>query len=474
MVFSSTLFLFLFLPLTLAGYCLFPGRSKNVWLFLVSLVFFSWSQPQYLWIILVSILINYAGALLISRLPAGKGQKAALTVSVILNLAILFYYKYFDFTIASVNQIFGSKIPLKEIVLPIGISFFTFQGMSYVIDVYRKDVPVQKSLMKLGLYIVLFPQLIAGPIVRYKDIAAEIDRRHTSLEDFCDGLERFIIGLGKKAIIANTMAAAADAIWANGAGQNAVSIAWLGSIAYSLQIFFDFSGYSDMAIGLGRIFGFHFNENFDLPYISKSITEFWRRWHISLSSWFRDYVYIPLGGNRRGNVYLHLWTVFLLTGIWHGASWHYLVWGIWHGLFIFVERLLNRDRHFLPDEHTPGARKLLFRIYTLLTVNFGWVLFRADNTKDAVKYLANMFGLLRPKAPGYTIFWYLDRWTAVVLLCGIFFSTGLPAAAAGKLKELIPGPVFLVLKYLVLLCLLLLCMMRIVSGTYNPFIYFQF
>ena len=316
MVFSSTLFVFFFLPITLLGYYLIKESYRNYWLLFVSLVFFGWSQPNYLWIIVLNIVINYVCAMLISQMP--QIRKYIVVTAVLVNIAILFYFKYFNFTIETINNLANCNISIKDIVLPIGISFFTFQGMSYVIDVYRGDVPVQKNIFKVGLYIVLFPQLIAGPIVRYRDIAYEIDHRKNTLEDFCSGIERFIIGLGKKAIIANTMAATADAIWNADITKNTWIIAWLGSIAYTLQIYFDFSGYSDMAIGLGRMFGFHFNENFNLPYISKNITEFWRRWHISLSSWFRDYVYIPLGGNRK-HVYLNLAIVFLLTGIWHGA-----------------------------------------------------------------------------------------------------------------------------------------------------------
>lgn len=297
MVFSSTIFLFYFLPVTLAVYFILRKDSiRNYWLLLVSLIFFAWSQPKYLWIIIFNIFINYFGAIAINRY--GTHKKLFLFFTIFLNLIMLFYYKYFDFTIDSINKLFHQNFDLRNIVLPIGISFFTFQGMSYTIDVYRNDVRIQRNILKLGLYIMLFPQLIAGPIVRYTDIVNEIDHRKIGLDDFSSGIERFIIGLGKKAIIANTMAAMVDQVWnqSGGAENSFISVAWLVTIAYTLQIYFDFSGYSDMAIGLGRMFGFHFQENFKLPYTSKSITEFWRRWHISLSSWFRDYVYIPLGG----------------------------------------------------------------------------------------------------------------------------------------------------------------------------------
>ncbi len=472
MVFSSTLFIFAFLPVTLAGYFLLKEGLRNYWLLFVSLVFFGWSQPNYLWIIILNILVNYTGAMLIERFP--KWRKVLLAAAVALNLALLFYFKYFDFAIDSVNKLFGRDFALRNIILPIGISFFTFQGMSYVVDVYRKDVPVQKNIFKVGLYIVLFPQLIAGPIVRYKDIAREVDHRRISADDFACGVERFIVGLGKKAIIANTMAVTADAVWANGADRNTMAVAWVGSIAYMLQIYFDFSGYSDMAIGLGRMFGFHFLENFNLPYVSRSITEFWRRWHISLSSWFRDYVYIPLGGNRRGNVYLHLWTVFLLTGIWHGASWHFLIWGVWHGFFIFAERLLTRRRSRDDAPDPSGWKILLSKIYTLFIVNLGWVLFRAPNTKDAVKYACTMFGVIVPEHPAYTAFWYLDRWTLTVMVLGIIFASSIPSKIAGAVRGKLPENAVTAVKYVLLILLFCLSALRIVSGTYNPFIYFQF
>ena len=474
MVFSSTMFVFLFLPITLLVYYLLKETYRNYWLLLVSLVFFGWSQLNYLWIILLNIAINYCCAMLISRLE--KLKKPLLFIAVAANLGILFYFKYFDFTIESINQLFGTELALRNIILPIGISFFTFQGMSYVIDVYRKDVPAQSNIFKVGLYIVLFPQLIAGPIVRYKDVALEIDRRETSLNNFSSGVERFIIGLAKKSIIANTTAMAADAIWANGATGNSWSVAWVGSIAYMLQIYFDFSGYSDMAIGLGRMFGFHFNENFNLPYISKNITEFWRRWHISLSSWFRDYVYIPLGGNRK-HVYLNLSIVFLLTGIWHGASWHFILWGIWNGAFILIERVSrnrSKKKGIDPDAGKPMLLTCLSKVFTLFIVNLGWVLFRAPDTKQAIQYAATMFGIIQPERVGFTIFWYLDRWTLTIMLLGILFASSIPTMIGAMIASHVPERVVTIVKYTLLLALLYMSMLRIVSGTYNPFIYFQF
>lgn len=475
MVFSSTIFLFYFLPITLFVYFILRRDSlRNYWLLIVSIIFFAWSQPNYLWIIIFNIFINYTGAMLIDKYCTYK--KLFLFLTVFLNLIMLFYYKYFDFTIDSINKIFNTNWELKNIILPIGISFFTFQGMSYTIDVYRKDVQVQKNILKLGLYIMLFPQLIAGPIVRYTDIVNEINYRKISIGSFCSGIERFIIGLGKKAIIANTMASMVDSVWnqSGGAENSFISVAWLVTIAYTLQIYFDFSGYSDMAIGLGRMFGFNFQENFKLPYTSKSITEFWRKWHISLSSWFRDYVYIPLGGNRK-HVYLNLSIVFLLTGIWHGAAWHFIIWGLWNGLFILLERYMKLNAPIAFGKHINGKIKTFFeKFYTLFIINIGLVLFRAPHTRDAVELYLVMFGIKPANMPGYSIWWFLDRWTLAVFIIGIIVAGELPTKLGNTLKVKLNSFVCDCLKYISLLIILILSMIRIVSGTYNPFIYFQF
>ena len=471
MVFSSVLFIFIFLPITLLGYYLMKNNYRNYWLLFVSLIFFAWSQPQYLYVILLNISINYIGALLLDKFK--KLKTPILTITVLANLAILIYFKYFDFLIQSINKIFDSNFSILNVVLPIGISFFTFQGLSYVVDVYRKDVPVQKNIFKVALYIVLFPQLIAGPIVRYKDVALEIDNRKSTLADFSSGIERFIIGLGKKSIISNTMALAADAIWSNGATGNTWIIAWIGSIAYTLQIYFDFSGYSDMAIGLGRMFGFHFNENFNLPYISKNITEFWRRWHISLSSWFRDYVYIPLGGNRK-HVYINLGIVFLLTGIWHGASWHYIAWGVYNGFFILAERALIKKKSPAETPKKFSFKSILCKIYTLFIVNIGWVLFRAPHTRDAVQYVGTMFGINTPESMKVTPLYYLDNWTLFIMIVGIIFASSIPTKIGNFLKKHLHENIIDVGKYILLIIVFILALLRIVSGTYNPFIYFQF
>ncbi len=494
MVFSSTVFLFCFLPVTIIGYFIVKNPTyRNTWLLLMSLVFFGWSQPGYLWIIIASIIVNYTSAYVISysksrpkkHIPTGF----ILFIAVTVNLLLLFYYKYLDFLIQSVNDLAHTDFALKNIVLPIGISFFTFQGMSYVIDVYRGDVAVQKNPLKVALYIVLFPQLIAGPIVRYIDIENEINSRQNTLDDFTSGITRFVIGLGKKAIIANTMAEVVDSVWNAGVTNNTVAIAWIGSIAYSLQIFYDFSGYSDMAIGIGRIFGFHFIENFNRPYISKSITEFWRRWHISLSTWFRDYVYIPLGGNRK-HLYRNLGIVFLLTGLWHGASWHFVIWGIWNGLFMLIERRFRKKpgstastvqnptttgtKVAAATDSTGTLKKLLGHIYALFIINLGWVVFRADTFTLALKYIGTMFGIGVSATPGFTVMWYINNWVLFVLLLAIIDITGgfikLKAIAETRLTPVI----YNILKIVTVYGILLLSIMRVMSGTYNPFIYFQF
>jgi len=470
MVFSSALFLFLFLPITLAGYFLIKEDFRNYWLILVSFIFFSWSQPKYAWIILLNIIINYLGALLIDKVHKYRGIFMCCIIAV--NLLILMYFKYYNFIISSINQFAKSGFKVRYIILPIGISFFTFQGMSYVIDVYRRDVPVQKNIFNVALYIIFFPQLIAGPIVRYRDIEKELTNRTISLLDFNAGIEKFIIGLAQKAIIANTLAVTADSIWSQGAGNSPWNIAWLGSIAYSLQIYFDFYGYSNMAIGLGRMFGFHFMENFNLPYTAESISDFWRKWHISLSSWFRDYVYIPLGGNRK-HVYLNLAIVFLLTGIWHGAAWQFIAWGCVHGFFVLAERFIRLHTKRC-DGTSNRIKKLFSKIYTLSIVNLAWVLFRADSIRDAFKYIVSMFGGCINPTPGFSIWWYLDCWTIFILVVAVILSTSIPQKAYIAIQGKLSSSTIMTGKHILLILMLLFSMQRIVSGSYNPFIYFQF
>lgn len=466
MVFSSSVFLFVFLPIVVGVYYLINDKLKNIWLLLASLVFYAWNKPSFLWILVGSILLNYVAALCIEKLNSLR--RLFLVLSVVLNLALLFYFKYFNFTIKIINRVFQKGIE-TNVLLPIGISFFTFQGLSYVVDVYRKDTRAQRNLAKLAMYVAMFPQLVAGPIVRYKDINAQIDTRRVSLEDFSNGLQRFVLGLFRKVVIADSLAVIADAIFALRMTNRGAMVAWLGIIAYSLQIFFDFSGYSDMAIGMGRMFGFRFLENFNYPYISKSITEFWRRWHISLSSFFKDYVYIPLGGNRK-HVYLNVAIVFLLTGIWHGAAFTFIVWGIWHGIFNLTEKWLKGKVQVKPS----AWFSCLQHIYTLLVVMLGWVVFRADNLTVGIKYIRSLFGLVNSCKPVYELSYFLDRWNCLILLLAILWATPLFAKLGELVKKWIPELVWRFIAYAGICGMLFVCILRVASNTYSAFIYFQF
>lgn len=479
MVFSNAVFLFVFLPIVLTGYYLLRGRVRNYWLLAVSLVFYGWNKPDFLWILIASILLNYVSALLVDKAQKKSTKLTFLWFGVAGNLLLLFYFKYFNFAVSIFEKLLNRSFNLVEVILPIGISFFTFQGLSYVVDVYRGEVPVQKNPFKLGMYVALFPQLVAGPIVRYKDVNKEIDDRTVTLSDFADGSRRFIIGLFKKIIIADTLAVTADAIVAASySASNMPIIAWIGIISYSLQLYFDFSGYSDMAIGLGRLFGFHFLENFNYPYISKSITEFWRRWHISLSSFFRDYVYIPLGGNRK-HVYLNVSIVFLLTGIWHGASFSFVLWGIWHGLFNLAERWIRQRNAGKPKkEHSLVGSALvsgLQHAYTLLVVMVGWIFFRVPGLKNGLNYLLSLFGLHNDPSVCYLLpSYYLDRWTLCALVLGLLMATPLPKRLVEAAGKKLPVPVAHVIRDLALLVALVLCVLQVASNTYSAFIYFQF
>jgi len=475
MVFSNALFLFVFLPITLLGYfVLKKNLLQNYWLFLVSLIFYLWAKPKYVIILILSMIINYCGAQLVDRADNNKKAKIWIIVTVIVNLVLLYYFKYFNFSVDILNDVFKQNIVISEVALPVGISFFTFQGISYVIDVYRKDVPAQRNPFKFGMYISMFPQLVAGPIVRYKDIAREIDCRFVSVDDFAYGIQRFIVGLSKKVIIADTLAVTADSIWGMSPSNNSVSVAWLGVICYSLQIFFDFAGYSDMAIGMGRMLGFHFIENFNYPYISRSITEFWRRWHISLSSFFRDYVYIPLGGNRR-HVYFNVAIVFLLTGVWHGANYTFVLWGIWHGLFNILEKYLNeKNKGSVERKIVAGFSSFFSHIYTIFVVMIGWVLFRADDLTHAWQYILSLFGLQEAGMPAYELMWYLDRWTVMILTVALVLSTPVLGKVFRVIKDKCQDGIWLVVKYTGLSGLLFMCILRVASNTYSAFIYFQF
>lgn len=496
MVFSTIIFLCVFLPLTITGYYLLPGWGKNVWLLVCSIFFYGWGEPDFVWIMLGSIICNYLFGLLLARFSDKPWKKGILFAAVILNLGILFVFKYFTFVAETFKQITGGSFDVVQIALPIGISFYTFQGLSYVVDVYRSEGKldeegrpirvVQRNLMYLALYIAMFPQLIAGPIVRYHDIQPYLAKRVHSVEKFAKGVERFIIGLAKKVILANVVGEMANAILESDVNMLGMTTAWLGAVAYTLQIYFDFSGYSDMAIGLGRIFGFEFMENFNYPYISCSIKEFWRRWHISLSGWFRDYLYIPLGGSKKGNVYWHLFLVFLATGIWHGAAWGFVAWGLYHGFFrlaeyYFEQRQRKKMLALAAGQQTQKqtGQKLPFAslkrfagwLYTMVVVVVGWVIFAKVNLGDGLRYLAVMFGVKRNSFTAYDISFYLTRQNCFFLFVAIL--------ACVPWKQLIKNTgenslVVCGIRRVLLLGLLVLSFVFIINSSYNPFIYFRF
>lgn len=470
MLFSSMIFLWLFLPFTVIVNSLLNPRYSNVFLLIMSLLFYAWGEPVYVLLMLVSIIINWSAGLLIGKVKRGKG--ALLGLDVILNLAILGVFKYYDFAAGSINSLFGREIlEIRNIALPIGISFFTFQALSYVIDLYRGRCLVQKNILNLALYISFFPQLIAGPIVRYSDIAQQIRSRRMTTEGFTVGFRRFIYGLGKKVIISNCMAQIADKVFALGGAELTTLSVWIGAFAYMMQIYYDFSGYSDMAIGLGKIFGFDFLENFNYPYLSRSIREFWKRWHISLGTWFREYVYIPLGGNRKGKLItvVNLLIVFLLTGLWHGANWTFVVWGLYHGLFQMIERL--------------GFGKLLKKagilanLYSLIVVLFGWVLFRADSISYALEYAHHM---VAPWKYGFenALFvrpLFLLSVRDILIFAVAVLGAGPVQAITKKLLPRIHEKWKMSLAEIPFLtAILVYCIMLLASGTYNPFIYFRF
>ena len=475
MVFSSVLFLFLFLPLVLLANALAPKFIRNTLLFSASLIFYFWGETDLIWVILISILINYLGGLGVHFF--NRGKKATLLIVVALNFTLLLYYKYFFFVASNLTGFFNiddtTMKSIKEIRLPIGISFFTFQGVSYVVDVYRKQAKAQINPINIGLYISLFPQLIAGPIVRYNSIMDQIQNRVTSLQQVYEGAIRFIKGFCKKVLLANTMAEVADGIFASSFLDLSTPQAWLGIICYSFQIFFDFSGYSDMAIGLGKMMGFDFEENFNFPYVAKSIKDFWRRWHISLSTWFRDYLYIPLGGSRLGNTrtYVNLLIVFLATGIWHGASWSFIFWGLFHGAFLVIEKLGF-------DKILNKQVKPLQHLYVLLIVVVGWVFFRVEVFSEALVYLKVMFGF--GNSSPFVWFDHMNNFNSLTFFAAIVLSLNVKQYLNKiELKYRFCGTViYQTLKSSLALLLLLLvfffCISEIANSTYNPFIYFRF
>ncbi len=463
MLFSTGIFIFLFLPLVILGYYVLPGRRlKNLFLLLASLAFYAYGEPSFVFVMILSIVVNYFVGLLINLFNKKnkKLSKAFLILGLLFNLSLIFIYKYLMFFLKSINDIFKAHINVPSILLPIGISFFTFQILSYIIDVYREKVDVQKNIFNLGLYISLFPQLIAGPIVRYTTIQDQIMNRKEDIVLFGEGVKRFIYGLAKKVIISNTMAIIVDHAFNSNVSSLSLGLTWLAAIAYALQIYYDFSGYSDMAIGLGKMFGFNFLENFNYPYISKSVSDFWRRWHISLGSWFRDYVYFPMGGSRvsKKRLVFNLFVVWALTGIWHGANYTFIIWGLMYFAILTIEKLTGFEKK------TEGKFNILKTIYTLLFVLIGWVIFRADSIGYAMQYIARMFTFTN--LVNREFFYYLIE-NGVIFVLAIVLSTPIYKKAIEKLNSCI-------LEDVILIILLIISVSYIVKGVYNPFIYFNF
>ncbi len=468
MLFSSIPFLYYFLPCVLILYAIAPKKLKNFVLMLTSLVFYGWGEPKYVLLMVATIGIGYVSGLIIEKFvdTRPKLAKTALIITVLIDLGFLGYFKYANFFVENFVLLTGLDIKLLNIALPIGISFYTFQILSYSVDVYRKQVPAQKNPINLAAYITMFPQLIAGPIVRYSDIAEQLRSRTHSFEKTAYGIRRFIVGLSKKILLANILGEVCDAFKAS--DDKSVLFFWLYAVCYMLHVYFDFSGYSDMAIGLGSMFGFRFMENFNYPYISASVTEFWRRWHMSLGTWFRDYVYIPLGGNRcsKARHCFNIFVVWMLTGFWHGADWPFIVWGIYFAVLLMIEKFFLL-RHL-------KKRKVLNHIYVLLLVLFSFVIFNAADMKEAVQYLGGLFGIGGYSLVSDSFFWYLREY-AVVLVVGIVGATPFIRNACVKLQENEKTVrVMNVLEPIVLVVLLALVTAYLVDGSYNPFLYFRF
>jgi alginate O-acetyltransferase complex protein AlgI len=489
MIFSSSIFLFLFLPIVLTGYFLFRKNTGNFFLLAASLFFYTWGEMQFVLVIMGSMTLNYLFAIIIntfqkSALAKSGEARIVLWLAVIFNLGLLGFFKYTLFVTTNFNsamQALGLSYALtfSAIHLPIGISFFTFRALSYVIDVYNRKVACSKNWVNIYLYLSFFPLSIAGPIVRYSEMAARLVKRVVTLEMFSSGMRRFIIGLGKKCLIANTLSPVADRVFAISPHEISCEVAWLGILCYTLQIYFDFSGYSDMAIGLGRMFGFEFLENFNYPYISQSIREFWRRWHISLSTWFRDYLYIPLGGNRVQpyRVYGNLIIVFFFCGLWHGAEWTFVIWGLWHGFFIVLERLgFQRllEASWKPVRH----------LYVLLIVIFGWVFFRSGTLSEALDFFQALFGFSTGNRVEFPVQLFLNREVILTLCAGAIFSGPVPVlggriknkalAGSGVLTIRIADRVIAIGYVIILMVIFITSVMSLAGGTYNPFIYFRF
>ncbi|WP_278682227.1 MBOAT family O-acyltransferase [Paraclostridium bifermentans] len=468
MVFSSIVFLFTFLPITLILYYISPRKMKNIVLLLISLIFYAWGEPVYVFLMMFTTVFDYLIGLLINKYRRNKiKSKRIFIFAVLVNLGILGFFKYYGFVIENINSVFSLNIGYNQLPLPIGISFYTFQTLSYVIDVYLDKVKVQKSLISFGLYVTMFPQLVAGPIVRYTDIDYQLKHRTHSMNKFGEGVDRFIQGLSKKVLLANNIGMIFTSIQQYDASEISVLTAWLAIAAYTLQLYFDFSGYSDMAIGLGKMLGFDFIENFNYPYISKSVTEFWRRWHISLGSWFREYVYIPLGGNRCSTIFQlrNLCIVWFLTGLWHGADWNFILWGLYYGLILIIEKFLLKDIL----ERMPS---FIQHIYTMVLVMIGWTFFGIESIQKSLEYIKVMFFLNGNKIIDSTFIYYLHT-NLILLIILILCSTPIVNKVFKKIIQngRMEGVTLVVTVQFVLL---FLSIAYLVNETYNPFLYFRF
>ena len=468
MVFSSLTFMFIYLPIVLGVYFILPRKFKNLWMFLSGLFFYGWGEPVYLWIMILSTLIDYcAGYFIFKYDNKPKLRVIFLFASIGMNVGLLSIFKYSGFFVSTINSVSGLSLTVPEIALPIGISFYTFQSMSYTIDIYLRNIPVQKNPITFATYVTLFPQIVAGPIVRYSDVQNEIDNRTITIDLVGEGVFIFVKGLAKKVLLANNIGSLWSTIKAQEISELPAATAWLGILAFTFQIYFDFSGYSDMAVGLGKMLGFNFPQNFNFPYISKSISEFWRRWHITLGTWFREYVYIPLGGNRKGmpRTLLNLFIVWMLTGFWHGASWNFVLWGIYFGIIIILERLfLGKWLKKIPS--------ILQILYSFILVVFGWVLFEFIELHDVFSYFGAMFGAnATPFADANTVY-YLVSYIIIFILCA-FFSHDISKKIADAFIAKFPvvskiiSPILAILAFLV-------CTAYLVDATYNPFLYFRF
>ena len=465
MLFSSIIFLFVFLPVVIAGYYLLPFKAKNLWLLLASLFFYFYGEPKYLILMISVITLSYVFGLITEK-AKGVARKAVLALSVIATLSALLFFKYTDFFISSVNGIFGSDFKLLGIALPIGISFYTFQAISYNIDVYRSDVPAQKNPLKLALYISLFPQLVAGPIVRYSDIEKALNDRQHSIENFSYGVRRFVTGLAKKVLLANSLGSLCETFRTT--DDKSTLFFWIYAVAYCLQVYFDFSGYSDMAIGLGKIFGFEFMENFRYPYISKNVTEFWRRWHISLGSWFRDYVYIPMGGNRvkKPRFFFNILTVWFLTGFWHGADWTFIIWSLYFAALLLIEKSI-------PNKIKDKVPAVFGHIYLIFAAIIGFVIFNGNGVSGVLSDLKGMFTPAYPLCTDITLY-HLKSY-AVLIVAGIFGATPAAKIAVQKISDTkIGSKITAVAEPVFVVAVLVAVTAYLVDGSYNPFLYFRF